>query len=147
CAPAFVLLTGTGAFLWAARGKTCWQLSQFLLTRGLWLILLELTVIRCLGWYFNFDYRDVPGTVIWAIGWSMIAVAGLVHLPHGAIAAVAVALIAGHNLLDDVKPEAFGRLAWLWSILHAGQRLEPLPGVVFRPVYPLLPWIGVMAAG
>jgi uncharacterized membrane protein len=147
CAPAFVLLTGVGAFLWAAHGRSRRELSWFLITRGLWLIFLELTVIRCLGWYFNFDYHDVPGQVIWAIGWSMIALAGLVHLPRGAIAAVAIILIAGHNLTDDVKASDFGPLGWLWAILHSGDPLHPLPGVTFRPVYTLLPWIGVMAAG
>ena len=147
CAPAFVLLTGMGAFLWAERGKSVRELSDFLFTRGLWLVLLELTVIRCLGWYFNFDYHDVPGTVIWAIGWSMVVLAGLVYLPRRVILAVAVTLIATHNLWDDVEPAAFGRFGWLWSVLHSGNTLEPLPGVTFRPVYPLLPWIGVIAAG
>jgi uncharacterized membrane protein len=147
CAPSFVLLTGVGAFLWAERGKSTRELCHFLLTRGLWLILLELTVIRCLGWYFNFDYRDVPGTVIWAIGWSMVVLAGLVYLPRRVILVVAVALMATHNLWDNVEPAAFGRLGWVWAILHSGDTLEPLPGVTFRPLYPLLPWIGVMAAG
>src|SRR4051794_35501510 len=72
CAPAFVLLTGAGAYLWG-RGKSRGELSWFLLTRGVWLIFLELTAIRCLGWYFNFDYCEVNGIVIWAIGWSLIA--------------------------------------------------------------------------
>jgi uncharacterized membrane protein len=147
CAPAFVLLAGVGAFLWAEHGRSRRELSWFLLTRGLWLVVVELTLVRDLGWYFNFDYRDTPGQVIWAIGWSMVALAGLVWLPRGVLAAVAVVIIAGHNLLDDVKPEAFGRLGWLWAILHAGGKLEVLPGRVFRPVYPLLPWIGVLAAG
>ncbi|HKB41332.1 MAG TPA: heparan-alpha-glucosaminide N-acetyltransferase domain-containing protein, partial [Gemmataceae bacterium] len=147
CAPAFVLLAGVGASLWAERGRSRRELSWFLLTRGLWLVVLELTVIRCLGWYFNFDYRDTPGQVIWAIGWSMVVLAGLVFLPRWAVAAVAVTLIAGHNQLDDVTPEAFGSLGWLWAILHSGDSLEVLPGKTFRPVYPLMPWIGVMAAG
>jgi uncharacterized membrane protein len=147
CAPAFVFLAGVAAFLWQDHGRSKRELSWFLLTRGLWLVVVELTVIRCLGWYFNFDYRDTPGQVIWAIGWSMVALAGLVYLPRWALAGVAVAILAGHNRLDDVPPDAFGRLGWLWSILHSGDRLEVLPGRVFRPVYPLLPWIGVLAAG
>jgi uncharacterized membrane protein len=147
CAPAFVLLTGVGAFLWAAHGRSRRELSWFLVTRGLWLVFLELTVVRCLGWYFNFNYHEVIGQVIWAIGWSMIVLAGLVHLPRWAIGAVAFAIIAGHNLLDDVPADAFGPFAWLWAILHSGDPIDVLPGVIFRPVYPLLPWIGVMAAG
>jgi uncharacterized membrane protein len=147
CAPAFVLLAGVSAFLWEEHGRTRRELSWFLLTRGLWLVVVELTLVRDLGWYWNFNYRDTPAQVIWAIGWSMVALAGLVYLPRWAIAAVAVALIAGHNLFDGVKPEAFGGLGWLWSILHSGDSIEVLPGRTFRPVYPLLPWIGVLAAG
>jgi uncharacterized membrane protein len=147
CAPAFVLLAGVGAYLWVHHGRSRRELSWFLLTRGLWLIVLELTVIRCLGWYFNFNYRDTPGQVIWAIGWSLIALAGLVYLPSWTIGIVAVVLIAGHNLGDNVEPETFGSLGWLWAILHSGESLEVLPGRIFRPVYPLLPWIGVLAAG
>jgi uncharacterized membrane protein len=147
CAPSFVLLTGVGAYLWAEHGKSVREASQYLFTRGLWLVLLELTVIRCLGWYFNVNYHDVPGTVIWAIGWSMVALAGLVYLPRPLILGVGITLIATHNLWDNVEPSAFGRFDWLWAILHSGNTLEPLPGLAFRPVYPLLPWIGVMAAG
>jgi uncharacterized membrane protein len=147
CAPAFVLLAGAGAYLWAEHGRSRRELSWFLLTRGLWLVVVELTVVRCLGWYFNFDYRDSPGQVIWAIGWAMVALTALVYLPRLAIAVVAVGLLAGHNLYDDVESEAFGPLGWLWSILHSGEHIEVLPGRTFRPVYPLLPWIGVMAAG
>ncbi|HSR16843.1 MAG TPA: hypothetical protein VLM39_02030, partial [Ignavibacteriaceae bacterium] len=78
CAPAFVFLAGTGAFLSTRRGKTKKELSIFLLTRGLWLIFLELTVVR-FGWVFNLDYSFSLGQVIWAIGWSMIVLAGLIH--------------------------------------------------------------------
>src|SRR5262249_20236262 len=147
CAPAFVLLAGVGAYLWAERGRSRRELSWFLFTRGLWLVVLELTVIRCLGWYFNFDYRDTPGQVIWAIGWSMVALAGLVFLPGRVVAVIAVIIIAGHNWLDKYDEDCFARFGWPWSILHSGESMEVLPGKTFRPVYPILPWIGVMAAG
>src|SRR5215813_8653708 len=77
CAPVFLFLAGTGAFLSAARGKTRSQLAWFLLTRGLWLVALEFTLVH-LGWFFNLDYRLLLGQVIWAIGCSMLALAGLV---------------------------------------------------------------------
>jgi uncharacterized membrane protein len=80
CAPVFFLLTGTGAYL-ALRKQSRGELSRFLFTRGLWLIVLELTLLRCLGYQFNFDYRLTMLLVLWALGWSMIALAGLVHLP------------------------------------------------------------------
>ena len=88
CAPVFFLLAGTGAFLSTLRGKTQRELARFLLTRCLWLVVLELTVIRCLGWQFNFDYHWMFGLVIWALGWSMVALAGLIFLPPRALAAI-----------------------------------------------------------
>src|SRR5438874_12724537 len=72
CAPVFVFLAGTGAFLATTRGKTKQELSRFLLTRGLWLVFLELTWVRCCGWWFNFDYHFAMGIVLWAIAWSMV---------------------------------------------------------------------------
>ena len=147
CAPVFVFLAGTGAFLSTLRGKTQSELARFLLTRGLWLVLLELTVIRCLGWQFNFDYHYSFGQVIWAIGWSMVALAGLIYLPHRALVGFGLVMILGHNALDKIQPESFGALSWLWKILHVPGNLEPMSGVIFEVRYPLIPWIGVMAVG
>src|SRR5438552_8778838 len=73
CAPVFIFLAGTGAFLSKTRGKTTRELSWFLLTRGLWLVFLELTVLRWFGWVFSFDLHNIGIGVIWAIGWSMVA--------------------------------------------------------------------------
>jgi uncharacterized membrane protein len=147
CAPLFVFLSGASAFLYLARGKTTGDLSRFLITRGLWLIVLEITVIHWFGWSFSLDLRSVGGGVIWAIGWSMLVLGGLVHLPPSIIGAFGVVLIAGHNLLDSVRPEQFGSFGWLWKILHAGGGFEYAPGYRFGAYYPLIPWIGVMALG
>jgi uncharacterized membrane protein len=146
CAPTFVFLAGTGAFLSTRRGKTKKELSWFLLTRGLWLILLELTLVR-FGWFFNFDYHFVFVQVIWAIGWSMIALAGLVFLPTRLIAAFGLAMIFLHNLLDGVQAKDFGALRWLWVMLHETNIVFPRPGFLLLMAYPLIPWIGVVAAG
>ena len=83
CAPAFVFLAGTGVFLAATRGKTRPELSRFLLTRGFWLIFLEVTVVR-LGMTFNLDYRYIPAGVLWAIGWSMVMPGGPDLVPEAA---------------------------------------------------------------
>lgn len=149
CAPVFCFLAGTSAFLSFRRGKTRNELARFLLSRGLWLVFLEVTVIRCLGWNFEFDYRATGLLVIWALGWSMVVLAALIYLPRALIAAVALAMIAGHNLLDGVRPEAFGSLAWIWNILHVPGPLAewPWPRFTIIILYPLVPWIGVMAAG
>lgn len=143
CAPAFVLLAGVGAWL-GGRRRTRAELSRFLVTRGLWLILLEFTVISA-GWYFNVRY-ELGGIaqVIWAIGASMVVLAALVHLPMGWITGIGIAMVAGHNLLDGIAAADAGRLALPWSLLHVA---GPLDGAPFFIVYPILPWIGVMALG
>lgn len=146
CAPTFILLAGTSAFLYGERGHTKRQLAVFLFTRGLWLILLELTVIR-FAWTFDLGFQRSMGTVIWAIGWSMIFLAPLIFLPPRAVLAIGVVMIAGHNLLDSIRAESLGSFAWLWKVLHERGRISLGDGYTFSVVYPLIPWIGVMAAG
>jgi uncharacterized membrane protein len=146
CAPVFVFLAGTGAYLSLSRGKSKAALSRFLLTRGIWLILLELTVLR-LGWEFNFDYSFGFVQVIWAIGWSMVALSALVYLPSRAVGAIGVIMICSHNLADGVQAGGLGMFGWPWQVLHAGGAISYAPGHVMLIVYPLIPWVGVMAAG
>ncbi len=141
CAPVFFLLTGTGAFLALGR-KTRSQLSYFLFTRGLWLIFLELVVVRCFGWQFNFDYRLTLFIVLCALGWSMIVLSALVYLPAWAVATFGVLMIAIHNLFDSVPWNN-----WVWSMLHVPNILIDTPGHTLFELYPLIPWIGVTAAG
>jgi uncharacterized membrane protein len=141
CAPVFFLLTGTGAWL-AGRRKTKSELSRFLLTRGLWLIFLELVVSRDLGWQFNFDYHLTALIVLWALGWSMIVLAGLVYLPPSAALTFGLVLIAVHNAFDSIPSSNL-----LWMILHVPGTLLTTPQYVIFEGYPLIPWIGVMAAG
>jgi uncharacterized membrane protein len=141
CAPVFFLLTGTGAYL-SLRKKTKQELSRFLFTRGLWLIFLELTVTRGLGWQFNFDYHVTLLLVLWALGWSMIVLSLLVYLPASVVTAFGLVMIATHNLFDSVQSSSP-----LWTILHSPGFLVNHPGrIVFEP-YVLIPWIGVTAAG
>jgi uncharacterized membrane protein len=158
CAPIFVFLAGTGAYLQELRGKSKQELSRFLVTRGLWLIVLEFTVVR-LGVFFTVDYWNLLGfmQVIWVIGVSMIMLAGLIHLPLRTVAAIGVGMIVAHNLLDDVTVTGWrgpgtptpGFGASLWIILHQGGLFFPFgfPGPPMIVLYPLIPWIGVMAAG
>src|SRR5262249_15932983 len=146
CAPTFFFLTGTGAYL-ALRRRSTSELSRFLLTRGVWLIVLELTVLRCFGYQFNVDYRMTMLVILWALGWSMIALAGFVHLPGGVVAATGVAMIATHNLFDPVRAASLGAYAPIWMILHAPGVVVSTPDHVVFVAYPLIPWIGVTAAG
>lgn len=145
CAPTFFLLTGTGAYL-SLRRKTIPELSRFLVTRGLWLIVLEVTVARFL-WQFNVDYQVTLLNVLWALGWAMIVLGALVHLPLRVIGAFGLTLIAAHNLFDRVNPASFGRWGWLWTILHSPNFIVPPPGRLLFDAYPIVPWIGVTAAG
>ena len=147
CAPVFLFLAGTGAFLSSTRGKSKRDLSIFLLTRGLWLVLLELTFIKWAGWTFAINLREFWGLVIWAIGWSMVALAALIHLPRVAIAVIGAGMIVLHNAVDSVQPGSFGAFGWLWRVLHAGGGFSLPGGVGFSAPYPLIPWIGVMALG
>jgi uncharacterized membrane protein len=146
CAPVFVFLAGTGAYLSLSRGKSRPALSRFLLTRGLWLVFLELTVVR-FAWEFNMNYTVPFVQVIWAIGWSMIALSALVHLPSRVVGTFGVAMIAVHNVLDGVDPGRLGIFGWPWQVLHVFGPIVYAPGRVFFIAYPLIPWIGVMAAG
>jgi uncharacterized membrane protein len=141
CAPVFFLLTGTGAYL-ALRRRSRGELSGFLLTRGLWLIFLEIAVARCLAYQFNFDYRVTVLLVLWALGWSMIALAAVVRLPAAVVTGLGVVLIAGHNLFDVVRSPGP-----LWSILHVPGFVLNTPEHVVFVAYPLIPWIGVTMVG
>ena len=146
CAPVFMVLAGVGAHLSLSRGRDRKILSRFLLTRGVWLVLLELTVAR-LGWMFNLDYHYTSALVLWALGWCMVALAGMVWLPRPIIAGVSLCLILGHNLFDRVTPESLDHWAWLWTVLHVPGPIHLGQGYLFDVWYPLVPWIGVMAGG
>jgi len=146
CAPVFIFLAGISAWLYGSRGRSIGELSRFLLTRGLWLIVIELTVVRA-GWSFSLDLRVFVLQVIFAIGASMVALAGFVYLPRRAIATIGILMIAGHNLFDGIKADQLGAFAWVWHVAHQPGALEFGSGIQVFVRYPLIPWIGVMAAG
>src|ERR1051326_901415 len=158
CAPLFVFLAGTGAFLYGARGKTKRELTRFLITRGLWLIVIEVTVVRTLM-FFNLDPSVLAFLqVIWVIGFSMICLAGLIHLPLSVTAGFGLLMIALHNLLDTrlhiilftgPNNPLPGFTDKLLILLHR-QGIFPIdgfPSPLIFVLYPLIPWIGVMAVG
>jgi uncharacterized membrane protein len=158
CAPVFVFLAGTGAYFQHTRGKSKSELSRFLVTRGFWLIFVELTVLRTLI-FFNVDYAHLFAflQVIWVTGWSMIALGALIHLPLRALLVISVAMIALHNLLDGIHfaiwngpgTPAPGFGGSLWIVFHEAGVIFPFgyPGPMVMVLYPLIPWIGVMSAG
>ena len=145
CAPTFIFLAGLSAFLYG-RGRSTEELSRFLLIRGLWLILIDLTLIK-FGWRFEVDLYRLSAGVIFMIGASMVALAALIWLPRWAIAGVSLIMIAGHNLFDGVRAEELGGASWAWHLLHEPGLVPLGHGVNLYVLYPLIPWIGVMAAG
>lgn len=140
CAPTFAFLAGVSICLQQAGGKTGAALSRHLFTRGLWLILLELTIV---SFGFNFAAPFVFLQIIWALGVSMILFAGLVHLPRLWTGVLGVVIIAGHGLFSGVRPS--GELATLaWTLAMSPGPLGPIPGI---DVYPILPWFGIVCLG
>ena len=144
CAPVFVFLAGTSAWMVGSRkGKK--ELSEFLLKRGLWLIVLEFTVIN-FAWFANIQFPLMALTVIWALAMGMIILALAIHLPFKLILALGLAFVAGHNLLDTVHAESGTSGAVWWGLLHE-QYVFRLGHFVVFIGYPLLPWTGVMFLG
>lgn len=141
CAPVFVLLAGTSSFMREQKVGKLAQ-SKYLLSRGLLLMLLEITLIN-LSWQFHYQFVFLQ--VIWALGVSMVVLAGLIHLPRWLIALFAFSQILLHNLLDALPQQDMG---FFWGLLHF-QNYYPLheSGFGVFVAYPLLPWLGVMAAG
>jgi len=145
CAPVFVFLTGLAAWLYG-QDRCAAAASGFLFRRGLFLVALELTVVG-FAWTFALPPATLFLQVIWAIGLSMIALSALVHLPRAAVAAVGVAIVAGHNLLDPVQftPGTPGHA--IWAVLHDRGFIQLSETLRARTSYPVLPWIGVIALG
>ncbi len=153
CAPAFVFLAGTSIFFYSRKHD---NVSRYLVIRGAWLVLLELTLLR-VAWTFNFDFAhyEMAG-ILWVIGWSMILMAGLVKLPLPVVGALGVVIISAHNLMDSHLGKLLdgldaNRFSGLWKILYVGFFAGPVrfgpngPNLVV--LYSIIPWIGVMAAG
>jgi uncharacterized membrane protein len=143
-APAFIFLAGTSAFFY---GRKHTDLSRFLLIRGIWLVLLELTVIR-VGWTFNFDFAHyLMAGVIWVIGWCMIIMSAMVHARPRTVGIIGVAIIVLHNAVMGPLMSVLPFLGESWKVLYIGPAQGPLNGTPLIVLYSIIPWIGVMAAG
>ncbi len=145
CATAFVFLSGTSAYL-SARGRARGVLARSLLKRGLWLVILELTLVH-FAWFFSFTYRIVFLQVIWAIGWSMMGLAALVYLSPTAVTTIGITILALHNIVNQLAGSLPAPLHFLWKAVHEPGMLEIVPGHRIVSTYPVLPWLGVMAVG
>ncbi|HEX7961171.1 MAG TPA: heparan-alpha-glucosaminide N-acetyltransferase domain-containing protein, partial [Terriglobales bacterium] len=152
-APAFVFLAGTAAFLHGRKLANRSALSRFLLVRGIWLIFLELTILR-VAWTFNFDFAHyMLAGVIWMLGWCMIIMSAAVYLPTRAVGIIGLLIIALHNVTDLFRGQlahTFGEAGpnWLLKLLYFGGAIDLGPsGPPLLILYVIVPWIGVMMAG
>ena len=145
CAPVFVFLAGTSAFLYGTKKKHSKETASFLFTRGLWLVFVEVVIVN-FAWTFDVTYSFRILQVIWAIGISMIALSGLVFLPINIIFAIGMILVLGHNLLDPITVQGSSARDLIWYTLHQPGAVF-LEGTLINFVYPVLPWIGLMALG
>ncbi len=144
CAPIFIMLVGTGMSIAVSRGKSIHETATFLLTRGLWLLVTEFTLIH-FAWTFNFNLTAQDCQVIWAIGWSMIVLAGLIYFPKWFIFLFGITLVVGSDLLDGKEHVILG--SWYWLHSTASITLNWPTTILLKLDYPLIPWIGVPALG
>jgi uncharacterized membrane protein len=152
-APAFIFLAGTAAFLHGRKLVGSSALARFLLSRGLWLVFLELTILR-VAWTFNFGFSHyLLAGVIWVIGWCMVLLAGLIFLPLPAITAFGLVVVLGHNILDYYSQTLSSAIqnshwSWLWQVLYFGGPVQlGEHGPTLFVLYSIVPWVGVMALG
>lgn len=145
CAPVFVFLAGTSAFLYGSK-KSKPELFKFLFTRGLWLILLEIT-INNLIWWFDLSYSFIGLQVIWAIGFSMVMLSLLIYLPKKLLLFIGVILVTGHNLLDSIILQGTSFKSIVWFLLHQQNFIAINSDTMVAFAYPVIPWIGIMILG
>ena len=146
CAPIFVFLAGCSVFLSIRKGKTKNEAARFLLTRGLWLIIVELVIVN-FAFSFDIGYHFLGVQVIWAIGWSMIFLAALIYIKPLYAGIIGLLIVFSHNLLDGIRAESFGNAKLLWMFLHEQGFISYAKDRGLGVLYPIIPWIGVMASG
>jgi uncharacterized membrane protein len=145
CAPTFILLAGTAVYFIRQR-KTAKETSIFLVTRGLWLVVLQMTIIR-FGWNFDPGFHYNSSTIISTIGFCMIGLSILIHFPFKVILAIGLAMVVGHNALDGIRFENGSFLEVLWTFLHGRKLYVISEEFSFLFLYPIIPWVGVIALG
>ncbi|WP_353779469.1 heparan-alpha-glucosaminide N-acetyltransferase domain-containing protein [Winogradskyella sp. 3972H.M.0a.05] len=145
CAPVFVFLAGTSAFLYG-QGKTKGELSKFLITRGLWLVFVEIVINNFL-WWFDVGFGFINLQVIWAIGICMIVLGLLIHLPKRVLLVLGLLIVFGHNALDGITKEGSSFGSIVWYFLHQSNGIGIGESRYLWFSYPVLPWIGTMVLG
>ena len=144
CAPVFIFLSGTSIFL--MKSNSIKEKSIFVFKRGMWLVLLSLTVVAFV-WWFDFSFHFLAFDVIWVIGICMVLFAGILYLPFRVILFFGLITVAFHNLLDTTNFENGKIQTLLWDLFHREGLVEINNHFSIFTVYPLMPWIGVMSLG
>jgi uncharacterized membrane protein len=147
CAPLFMFLAGTGAFLALGRGRTKRDLAWFLFSRGVFLLVMEYVVMQ-LAWTFTFRWLPIMFITLSALGTAMIVLAGLIFVPRSLMIGGSAAMVFFHNAFDNYHAASWGHWYWVWALLHEQSFIKNKDGVVWLLTgYPIIPWIGVMALG
>ena len=146
CAPVFMFLSGASAWFYVRNNSSKWETARYLILRGVWLIVLELTVVR-IAWTFNFASDFIILQVLWVLGCGMIFLSLMVAWPPSLVGFIGAVIMITHNLLDPIQAKNLGSIAWLWSLLHEPHLFQLDSGRQVWALYPLIPWIGVMAFG
>lgn len=145
CAPTFILLAGTSAYFTAQR-KTKEETAFFLLTRGAWLIVLQMTIVH-FAWHFDPAFHHISSNIISTIGFSMVFLSLLIHLRLRYILLIGLVIVAGHNLLDGITFDEGSAADMIWSFFHVSKRFPLAHQYILQFNYPVIPWIGVIALG
>ncbi len=145
-APLFVLLAGAGLFFRLASGQSKRDVSRFAFSRGLLLVTLDLAIVPLLKW-FTFDPHWLSTGPLWAIGWSMVVMSGLIYLRVGTVAVFGMAIVFLHNLFDGISADQLGFLRPLWILLHEPGIVQITSGTALELRWSIVPWLGVMACG
>jgi len=147
CAPVFVFLTGISAYLYQQKNNASNKdMVRYLVIRGLILILLEITIVR-FAWRFYIDYSSIGGLVLWGIGWSMIALAGILYLPRKVILGLSLVILFTHNFLDPIEVSGNKFLELIWAFLHKCTFVPLTENFGINILYPVLPMIGLISLG
>lgn len=145
CAPTFVFLSGVSAWLQSQR-KTTKELSRFLITRELWLIIIEISIIT-LGITADINFSFIILQTIWSIGISMIILGLVIWLPFKVILGIGLLIVFGHNSLDFAEDARKGDVSLFWNFLHLPTAVPLGGGRTLGIFYPFLPWAGLMMLG
>lgn len=145
CAPIFIFLAGTSGYLYSLK-RSKKELSKFLFTRGFWLIVVEIVIINFI-WWFDTSFGFINLQVIWAIGLCMIIMSLLIYLPNKIIIAFGLVMVFGHNLTDGITAEGNSLFSVFWYVLHQPHFFQISENHFLSIMYPILPWVGVMALG